>query len=362
MTRQPSGDRLQTVGDAAARVGALDLRNPAARRALNAGIALAVLLSVGFAAVSLTGNLPDVEIRIRPGPLALAVLGMAASLILAAEAWRRLLGALGAGLDPLQAQSIWFVSNLGRYVPTSMLFAILRVNLASRAGVPQRICLASVVYEMVLFLTANVCLGAALLMDLPAVREEPTRYLIPLLPIAAFAALHPRIFHPLADRVLVRLGREPLPVTLSGPQLLVFVALYGAVTVLAGLSFYGTALLIYPVGSGDVLVIAGSFAVGTVVSLLAFLAPGGLVAREAGVALTVAQVMPAAPALAFAVLTRILQLGLEVCLAVMMPVAARRSQGERRTARNSRCGGSGRATSEVDRGGGRSQPSRHSGR
>jgi hypothetical protein len=296
------------------------------RRALYACVVLAIGLSLGLAVVAALGDFPDVELRVRAAPLALSIVGMAVAMVCAAEVWRRVLRALGAEVPPLRGQAIWFMSNLGRYVPTSMLLPVLRVGLAAREGVPKRVCLASGVYEAALFLAANLFVGVYLLMELPGVEDKAIRFLFIPLPFLALAALHPRIFHPLADRLLARFGRDPLPVSLSAGRVVEFTALYVLVTALAGVSTYGLATTVYPVGADDLPVIAGAFAVGTVLSILAFLAPAGLVAREAGVALTVAQVMPAAPAVAFAVLSRILQLGVEIVLALVMPVVARRRE------------------------------------
>ena len=65
-------------------------------------------------------------------------------------------------------------------------------------------------------------------------------------------------------------------------------------------------------GIGDLAVVVGAFSVGTALSLIGLALPGGLLAREAGIALALSPVMPAAPAIAIAVLSRIVQLVLEV--------------------------------------------------
>ena len=75
----------------------------------------------------------------------------------------------------------------------------------------------------------------------------------------------------------------------------------------------------------------GAFAVGTALSLIAFVLPGGVVAREAGLALALSPVMPAAPAIAVAVLARIVQLVLELLGAVIAPLFARREPQRTRT-------------------------------
>jgi glycosyltransferase 2 family protein len=317
---------MERAGDIAARVSSLEPSDPLLRRGLHIVVALIVVLGVGLAAVAAIGDFPDVDWRFRPLALMLSVLLFTAFLIPAADVWRRLLRALGPEVGLVRAQAIWFTSALGRYVPTALLLPMLRVAMAGREGVPRRVALASVAYELPLFLTANFAVGAYFVITLPDLEGEWARYLVLVFPAVAVIALQPRIFHPLADRALVRMGREPLPVSLPGRRILEFVALYAVILVLAGLSVYCLAQSVYPVGASDLPTVIGSFAVGTTLSYLAFIIPGGLGAREAGMALALYPIMPAAPALAIAVLSRILQLALEVALAIVMPLLARSAE------------------------------------
>ena len=322
----PSQTKLERAGDIAARVGSLQPSDPRVRRGLHAGIAIIVLLSIGLAAVTAAGDLPDVDWRFRPWALALAIAALATFLLINAGIWRRLLHALGPELDPARSRAIWFTSGLGRYVPSSLLLPVLRSAMCEREGAPKRITLASVVYEMAAFLTAALILGAYVVIDLPDLQGEPGRYLVLVLPVVALIGLHPRVFHSVADRALERLGRAKLPLSLPEVRVLEFVGLYALTYGLAGIALYALASCVYPVGAGDLATVVGAFAVGTALSIIAFVLPGGLVAREAGIALALSPVMPAAPAVAVAVLARIAQLGVEVLLAIITPLLARRAE------------------------------------
>lgn len=318
--------RLERAGEIASRAGSLNPSDPRVRKGLHAGIAIIVVLSIGLAGFSAAGDLPDVDWRFRPLALTLAVLALTASLLANAGIWRRILHALGPELLPPRSRAIWFTSGLGRYVPTSLLLPMLRVAMAEREGAPKRISLASIAYEMSLFFTAALILGAYFVIDLPELGDVPGRFVILALPVLALVALQPRIFHSLADRALQRLGRAKLPLSLPGGRVFEFVGLYAITYVLAGMGLYALATCVYPVGADDLVTVVVAFAVGTALSILAFVLPGGLVAREAGIALALSPVMPAAPAVAVAVLARIVQLGLEVLLAVITPLLARRSE------------------------------------
>lgn len=324
----PPSTRLERAGDIAARVSSLEPSDPRVRRGLHLGIAIIVVLSIGLAAFATAGDIPDIDWRFRPVALALAVIGLTVFLLANAEIWRRILRALGPELAPRRSMAIWFTSGLGRYVPTSLLLPVLRAAMSEREGVPKRICLASVAYEMAMFFTAALILAAYFVIDLPDLQDAPGRYLVIGLPVLALIALQPRVFHTLADRVLTRLGRAKLPLSLPGGRVLEFVGLYALTYVIAGLSLYALAQSVYPVGADELVTVVGAFAVGTALSILAFVLPGGLVAREAGIALALSPVMPAAPALAVAVLARIVQMGLEVLLALITPLLAKRARSD----------------------------------
>jgi uncharacterized membrane protein YbhN (UPF0104 family) len=107
-----------------------------------------------------------------------------------------------------------------------------------------------------------------------------------------------------------------------------FAVLYVVAMTVLGIATYSLAQSVYPVGADDLPTVVGALAVGTGVSIVAFIVPGGLGAREAAMALALSSVMPTAPAVAIAVLSRLFQLGLEVILAlVMLWLARRRSAG-----------------------------------
>jgi glycosyltransferase 2 family protein len=316
--------RLVRAGDFASRVGSLDPRDPIMRRGLHIAIGLVVVLGIGLAIWGSANEFPEVDWRWKPVSLALGTLGVATFLVLNAELWRRLLHALGPELPPLPSATIWFVSGLGRFVPTSLLTPMIRTAMAEREGVAKRITLVSVAYEIGLSLTAALIVGAYFIVDLPDLEGDPARFLAIGLPVIAVVALQPPIFHRLTGRVLQRLGREPIPLALQPGRIFEFLALYALVYVLAGLSTYALGQSIYPMGSDDIVTVLGAFAVGTTIGILAFMVPGGLVAREAGLAVALSPIMPTAPAVAIAVLSRIVQIAMEVMFATLTQIAVRR--------------------------------------
>jgi hypothetical protein len=316
--------RLARAGTLAARIGSLDPGDPIMRRGLHIAIGLVVLLGVGLAIWGSANEFPSVDWRWRPLALALGVIGVATFLILNAELWRRLLHALGPELHPLPSYTIWFVSGLGRFVPTSLLMPMIRTAMAEREGVAKRITLVSVAYEIALSLTAALIVAAYFIIDLHDLQGHWERFLAIGLPVLAVILLQPGIFHRFTAYALRRLGREPIPLALQPGRIFEFLALYALVYVLAGLSTYALGQSIYPMGTDDIATVLGAFAVGTTIGILAFVVPAGLVAREAGLAVALSPIMPTAPAVAIAVLSRLVQIAMEILFATLTQIAVRR--------------------------------------
>lgn len=286
-----------------------------------------LVLGVALAVVAGVGDFPNVNWRFKPIALVLAVLAFSLYLLMSAELWRRLLRAIGPELPPIRAYSIWFASGLGRYVPTSLLLPMVRMAMAEREGVRKRITAASVAYELALLITGSVAISAYFVITLPDLEGIWQRYLVLVLPAVALIAVHPKVFHPLADWALTRAGRGTLPLSLPALRTLEFVVLYAAACVIAGLGIYCLAQAIIPVGADSIPTVVSSYAVANTVSILAFVIPGGLGAREASMAAALAPAMPTAPAVAVAVLSRILQVALEVAFASGTVFLARRRDG-----------------------------------
>ena len=142
------------------------------------------------------------------------------------EAWRAILASLGEHLDARTARAIWGKSLVARYVPTNALMVVGRVVMAERHGVSKRGCLASIVYEIGLAVVTAVIVGAYFVITLPRLEDQPARYAILVVVPIALIALHPRVFQPLADFALRKLGRASLPATLPFGRVLELALVY----------------------------------------------------------------------------------------------------------------------------------------
>lgn len=319
---------LERAGNAAASISSAGPKHPQARLALQWGIAALIFGSLVFFVVHQAGQLPDFQWRFEPGWLALSVVCVLFFYGLQCELWRWIVGALGQHIDPVPARSIWGKSLLARYVPTNALMVVGRVVMAERLGVPKRVTLASIVYELGMGLGTAVMVGAYFVIKLPQLSDQPARFAILVLIPIILTVLHPRVFQPLANFALGKLGRESLPSTLSFGRVLGFASLYLVAWAAIGLGLFSFASALHHFDIADLPYVAASYPVAFCVAVLTFIVPSGLGTRDAALATAIAAVTAATVATAVAVAFRILQTGVELLyVGVVVAVAKRRGVG-----------------------------------
>jgi uncharacterized membrane protein YbhN (UPF0104 family) len=324
MPQEPSQTLLERAGGAAAGIGNLGEGRPRARRALEVGIVVLVLACLVVFVATQWGRLPDYDWEFRPEWLAVSGVGVALFYVIQCEAWRAILASLGEHLDARVARSIWGKSLIARYVPTNALMVVGRVVMAERHGVSKRTCLASVVYELALAVTTAVIVGTYFVITLPQLEDRSARYAILVVVPLALVALHPRVFHPLADFALRKLGRAPLPATLPMRRVLELALVYLVGWAAIGLAVVGFAAALHPLEIEDVAYAAAAYPVAFCVAVATFVVPGGLGTRDVALAVSLAAVLPGAVATAIAVGFRIFQTVVELLYVAVVTGLARR--------------------------------------
>lgn len=248
-----------------------------------------VALALWFAGRALAGQWQGVREKFADthpswGLVALSVLLVLFDYALLIQVWRAMIAAWGEGgkLSLKEAARIWFVSNLGRYVPGKVWQIATMAVMAQRRGVsPVTATGASLVVNL-----ANIASGFVVVLATGAAvfrafsdAGPHTGVLVAVILGAGLLALPLgfRVAAPLAARVTH--GRIQLPAI---PAQAIWLAALGtaAAWVVYGIAFlwFSTAL-VHPVTGGTALYVAaftGSYLVG----YLAIFAPGGIVVRE----------------------------------------------------------------------------------
>jgi uncharacterized membrane protein YbhN (UPF0104 family) len=199
--------------------------------------------------------------------------------------WRRLLKNFGHKLPVWASTRIWITSELARYLPGAIWQVVGRVYLAKPYGVRGSVISTSQVMELALYLLANlmVAIGAMAFLGYKALDGYTRGWvfagaaLVPLLSLV----LHPKVFYPLADKVLARLRKPPIQKRMRWKSLIDMLLWNVLGLLVQGLAVYFVVSGLLDLKLAKWWVVTGAYCLAWCAGFLAFWAPGGLGVREA---------------------------------------------------------------------------------
>lgn len=279
--------------------------HPRETRAIQVAILVITLALCGWAVADEWSKAEPRLADAEPVYLVLSVLCVAAYYLVFIFGWIRMLAAWGIAVPYRPALQAEMVSMLAKYLPGGVWTPAARtVALRRSAGVTDTpTVLASILVEAGLSAISGVIVFVVSLAWVRGVNA-------PLLPLLGFAVLltallHPRVFRPLAERLLRPFGAEsiePLPYPITVVLLLFYCAtwLVGGAAVYLMLRSLGS-----DVGVTTIPFLGGVSAVGAIVAVLAVFLPSGLGAREASMYGLLLAVTSEGPALGVTLLNRL---------------------------------------------------------
>lgn len=236
--------------------------------------------------------------------------------------WRAVLAGLGVRLRTREALRVYFVSQLGKYLPGSVWPIVMQMEAGREHGASRRSMLAGNVITLVLGLASGLVLAGILL---PFSSPEALRrfwWALAALPLIVLLAL-PRTLPFVLDRLLALLRREPLGVQMTTPATLRAVAWATLSWVGLGLSL---AVLSTAVGGFSASLVAlsiGGMGLAVSAGVLFIPAPAGAGLRELVLGLVLVAVVTSGQAVAVVVASRVLLIVVDVILAGGAAVAGR---------------------------------------
>jgi uncharacterized membrane protein YbhN (UPF0104 family) len=275
---------LHRIGEAGAKFGTKPPRSKRVRLAIQLGIAVLVFGFLVLTVVDQWAEIQDKGVHFHVVWLIPAFVILPIFYSLNAVGWDLILRFLGYKLGVRRAQVAWGQPLLARYVPGSVLYVLGRVLLSERAGVPRRLTIASIVYEQALQATSAIIVAAYFLIDHPDLHGQPLRWAVLLLVPLLISLLHPRVFGPLANRVLRAFGREPLPEVMSLQGVLAVMGFYVLNWGVIALGIWCVARSVSGISASDIAVGGAAQAFGYVAALVTLVAPAGLGVRDAAFA------------------------------------------------------------------------------
>jgi hypothetical protein len=283
---------LHRIGAAGARFGARPPRSKRVRLAIQLGIAILVFGFLVLTVVDQWAEIKDQGVHFHVLWLIPAFVILPIFYSLNALGWDLILRFLGYRLGAGRAQVAWGQPLLARYVPGSVLYVLGRVLLSERAGVPRRLTIASIVYEQALQATSAITVAAYFLISHPDLQGQPLRWAVLLLIPLLITLLHPRVFGPLANRVLHAFGREPLPEVMPLRGVISVMAFYTLNWGVIAVGIWCVARSVSGISASDILTIGSAQAFGYVAALVTLVAPAGLGIRDAAFAWAVKVATP----------------------------------------------------------------------
>jgi glycosyltransferase 2 family protein len=288
-------------------------------RAIVAAELVLLAIFLGFVGYAVRGSYHDAADDLRnadPLLFMLACVAVAAYYLLFVLGWMRILGDWNIHLSYPAALRAEMVSMLAKYVPGGVWTPAARVVAARRAGVTDgALVTASMLLEAGISAVAGVIVFVVSLAWVKGVDA-------PLEPLVAFGVvvavlLHPRVFRPLASKVLKRLGYHELP-PLRGATMLILLVFYSGTWIVGGTGLW---LLLRSVGAHPsvttIVFLGGVGAVGAIVAVVSFFAPSGLGPREASMYGLMLAVSSQGAALGATVLNRVAITLVELLLLVV---------------------------------------------
>lgn len=270
---------------------------------------LVVLLAVLALVLTLRGQGAEAgEALRRTDPLAVAgaMAAVLAGLAASVQVWRRLLADLGSPLTQRQAAHVFFVGQLGKYVPGTVFAMAAQMQVGKAYAVPRaRVATSWLLFMLVLVATGLLC-GV---IGLPLTNAEVFAdygFVLLALPVG-LACLTPPVLNRALGWLLRRTGREPMERPLT----------WGGIAVASGWAFLMWALyavhlvlLVEPQnpepGHRLPLLALGAFALAWAAGPFFVIAPAGAGVREAVIVLSLVPVLDTARATAVAVVSRVL--------------------------------------------------------
>jgi glycosyltransferase 2 family protein len=266
------------------------------------------------------------------GALSVASVIGSAVLVLAGTAcgmlaWRAVLADLGSPLPVGPASHVFFLSQLGKYLPGSLWNYVAQVELARDHDVPRHRSGAAAVVALGISTTAALVLACIGIATMGAGSAIPLPVLL-LVAVAGLTLLHPPVLSAVLATLLRLARREPLERSLSRRGVARATAWAAGSWLLYGTHVW---LLVDDLGEeglGALPLSVAAFAAAWSAGFLFVVAPAGAGAREAALVLGLAPVLATAEATVVAVISRLLfTLGdLLLCGGAVLQERSRRSR------------------------------------
>jgi uncharacterized membrane protein YbhN (UPF0104 family) len=285
-------------------------------------VVAAVIAAAGVAIFRDRHSFADSFHRLGYGPLAASFVAGLFAVAFTFPAWLSVLHGLKADIPAPQAARVYFVSQLGKYIPGSVWPLLIQMEAGRSRGASRRTMLSVNVVTVALSCSVGLIVACLLLPFYDAHALSRYWWALVLLPFLLLL-LHPRALPALMDRALSLLHRPPL-----GQRLSPRAELWATGWSLASWAAYGlqVGLLVSALGhslASSFLLSAGAMALAIPVVVLFLPVPAGAGVRDVILALVLSTVLQPGQALAVVVAARLITIVCDLVLALIVTVVVR---------------------------------------
>jgi hypothetical protein len=273
------------------------------RTGLQLGFVVAAFVALGWTLRKEWPTIQDSLARLDAATITVVLALGLAVLACSFASWRAVLSGLGSVVPVLPAARIFFVGQLGKYLPGSLWPLIAQMEFGRAIGLPRtRVVVASLVA-----IATSVLVGAAVgLCCLPFV-EVPVglRAVSPLLAVVPLAALHPALLNRVVGLGLRVARRPPLADPLPGRAIAIAAAASACAWAFGGLASWVLATRLGAHGFWIFPLCVAAYALAVTAGLLVVPVPAGAGVREGVFVLFLSLALAAGPAMTVAIVSRL---------------------------------------------------------
>jgi glycosyltransferase 2 family protein len=237
----------------------------------------------------------------------LAVVGALVAVLLALvgtmQVWRSLLAALGSPLAARPAARVFFLGQLGKYLPGSVWPVLAQMELGTEHHVPRHRSASASVLTMLFCLLAGLLVALVTLPFAPGARSY--RWVFLAAPVLLVCLL-PQVLNRILDRLLRLARRPPLDQPLSGRAVAGALAWALVSWVFFGLQIWVLAIKLGAPDGRAALLSIGGFAFAWCVGFVVVFVPAGAGIRDALLIATLGPMLGVGKATAVALVSRVL--------------------------------------------------------
>jgi glycosyltransferase 2 family protein len=256
------------------------------------------------------------------GRVAVCLPLMLAGLFCGMRAWRSILSGLGSQLPVRPSARIYFVGQLGKYIPGSIWPVLAQMELGHDHDIPRRRSAAALVIAIMVSLATGLIVTVLTIPFIDGGRYPTLWWLLVPIPILV-ALLNPRVLWGCLRRIPVLNMKSSLPPVLPNRSMAAAVAWatlgwlsYGLHVAVLVAAFRGHGAYTIAVAS------TGGYALAWTAGLIAFVLPAGAGARDVTLVLALSGVVATSPAIAVAVVSRAVTTVCDLGLAAIAAAAA----------------------------------------